>query len=57
MRPITEYTNIIWGPHFLLDKRKLERVHHGTTKLIPSLSDKSYHNHLMSLNLATIIVL
>ena len=26
VRPIIEYANTIWGPHFLLDKRRLERV-------------------------------
>ena len=26
VRLIMENANIIWGPHFLLDKRKLERV-------------------------------
>ena len=35
VRPIMEYANIIWGPHFLLDKRKLERVQCRATKLIP----------------------
>ena len=28
VRPIIEYANTIWGPHFLLAKRRLERVHH-----------------------------
>ena len=42
VRPIVEYANILWGPHFLLDKRKLERVQCCATKLIPQLSDKSY---------------
>ena len=41
VRPLMEYANIIWGPHFLLDKRKLERVQHHATKLIPQLSEKS----------------
>ena len=49
-----EYTNIIWGPHFLLDKRKLERVQHRATKLIPQLSDKLYQHRLISLNLPSL---
>ena len=36
---------IIWGPHFLLDKRKLESVQRRATKLIPHLSDKLYQHH------------
>ena len=41
------------GPHFLLDKRqkRLERVQRRATKMIPSLSDKSYHHRLISLDL------
>ena len=54
VRPIIEYANTIWGPHFLLDKRRLERVQHCTTKMIPSLSDKSYHHHLISLDLPSL---
>ena len=49
-----EYTNIIWGPHFLLDKRKLERVQRRATKLIPQLSDKSYQHRLISLDLPSL---
>ena len=48
-------TNTIWGPHFLLDKRRLERVQRHATKMIPSLSDKSYQHRLTSLDLSTIL--
>ena len=51
VRPIIEYANTIWGPHLLLDKRRLERVQRRSTKMIPSLSDKSYHYHFISLHL------
>ena len=50
-RPIIEYVNTIWGPHFLLDKRRLERVQRHAT---PSLSDKSYHHCLISLDLPSL---
>ena len=36
---------------YLLDNRKLERVQHHATKLIPQLSDKLYQHHLISLDL------
>ena len=51
VRQIMECRNIIWGPHFLLDKRKLERVLRRATKLIPQLSDKLYQHCLISLDL------
>ena len=54
VRPIIEYANTIWGPHFLLDKRRLERVQRHATKIIPSLSDKSYHHHLILLDLPSL---
>ena len=54
VRPIMEYANIIWDPHFLLDKRKLERVQCHPTKLVPQLNDKSYQHHLISLNLPSL---
>ena len=54
VRPIIEYANTIWGPHFLLDKRRLERVQRLATKIIPLLSDKSYHYHLISLDLPSL---
>ena len=53
VRPIMEYANIIWGPHFLLDKRKLERVQRHATKLIsldlPSLHYRSIRGDLIFL--------
>ena len=54
VRPIMEYANIIWGPHFLLDKRKLERVQRRATKLIPQLRDKLYQHRLISLDLPSL---
>ena len=54
VRPIMEYANTIWGPHFLLDIRRLERVQRRATKMIPSLSDKSYQHRLTSLDLPSL---
>ena len=54
VRPIIEYANTIWGPQFLLDKRRLERVQRRATKMIPSLGDKSYHHYLISLDLLSL---
>ena len=41
---VREYGNIIWGPHYILDQRKLEGVQRRATKLVPSLRDESYIN-------------
>ena len=32
---ILEYGNIIWGPYYVMDQRKLEGVQRHATKLIP----------------------
>ena len=34
VRPILEYGNVIWGPHYVLDQRKLEGVQRRATKLV-----------------------
>ena len=46
VRPILEYGNVIWGPHYILYQRKLEGVQWRATKLVPSLRDESYINQL-----------
>ena len=55
--PILEYGNVIWGPHYVLDQRKLvnEGVQWHATKLIPSLRDESYIGWLTSLNLPSLL--
>ena len=34
VRPILEYGNVIWGPHYVLDQRKLEGVQWRARKLL-----------------------
>ena len=46
VRPILEYGNVIWGPHYVLDQRKLEGVQRRATKLVPSLRNESYIDRL-----------
>ena len=36
VRPILEYGNLIWGPHFKLDQIAIEKVRQAT-RLLPSL--------------------
>ena len=42
VRPILEYGNVIWGPHYVLDQHKLEGVQLRATKFVPSLREESY---------------
>ena len=50
IRPTLEYSNSIWGPHFVLDQRKIEKVQHRATKMIPQLQDMSYEERLSALS-------
>ena len=34
VRPILEYGNVLWGPHYVLDQSKLEGVQWRATKVI-----------------------
>ena len=54
IRPTLEYSNPIWGPHFILDQRKVEKIHRRATKLISSLQDKSYKERPSALSLPSI---
>ena len=49
-----KHENIKWGSLFLLDKRKLEKVQHHATKLVPQLRDKLYQHRLISLDLPSL---
>ena len=51
VRPILEYNNPIWGPHYILDNRKVEKIQRRATRLIPQLQDKSYSERLTQLDL------
>ena len=48
VRPIIEYGNTIWEPHFILDQRKLENIQRRATRLVENLQDKSYAERLQS---------
>ena len=45
----------IWGPHYVLDQRKLEGVQRHATKLVPSLRNESYIDRLTVLNLPSLL--
>ena len=52
---LKEYGNVIWGPHYILDQRKLEGVQRRATKLVPSLRNESYIDRLTVLNLPSLL--
>ena len=54
VRPILEYNNAVWGPHYTLDQRKIEKVQQRATRLLPQLQDKSYSEMLTLLSLASL---
>jgi len=52
--PILEYGNAIWGPHFILDQRKIEKVQCRATRFVSTLKELPYAEHLSSLNLPSL---
>ena len=54
VRPILEYGNIIWGPHYLMDQKKVEKIQRRATKLITGLHDSNYATRLMELRLPSL---
>ena len=54
VRPILEYGNVIWGPHYLLDQKKVETIQRRATKLINSLLDSDYSTRLTELRLPSL---
>ena len=51
VRPIIEYNYVKWGPIYILDNQKLERIQHKATRIIPPINHLSYHDRLRYLNL------
>ena len=54
IRPILEYNNVIRGPHYSLDKRKVEKVLWRATHLLPNLHNKSYAERLTLISLPSL---
>ena len=54
VRPIVEYGNVIWGPHFALDQQSLEKIKRRATKLIPTLQHVPYTDRLVLLKLPSL---
>ena len=54
VRPILEYCNIIWHPLLIRQSTSIESIQRRATKMIKSLSSRSYGERLRSLNLPTL---
>ena len=54
VRPHLEYGNVIWGLHFKMDQKDVERVQRRATKTGPSLKDLPYETRLEWLNIPTL---
>ena len=54
VRPLLEYGNAIWGPHYLSDVRNVESIQKRATKLIPKLRNMTYKDHIMVLKLPSL---
>ena len=55
IRPIIEYGNVIWGPHYVIDQQAIEKIQHRATKLIPELRHDSYQERLSKLSLPSLV--
>ena len=54
IRPILEYGNLIWEPHYVADQQAIEGVQRHATKLISSISHCPYPERLKILNLPSL---
>ena len=54
IRPLIEFAGSIWSPSLKSDIHALEKIQHRATKLVPSISKKSYEERLKIFNLTTL---
>ena len=54
VRPIVEYCSAAWSPHYLKDKKLIERIQHRFTRMIPSLKGLLYDKRLKALGIWTL---
>ena len=51
VRPIIEYSNVIWAPHLRKHINMMEAVQRRATRMVPNLKNLNYHERLKKLNL------
>lgn len=49
--PLLEYDNTIWGPHYIEDRRSVEKIQRRATKIISGRQNFSYEERLLNLPL------
>ena len=54
IRPVLEYCNIAWGPHYKMDQKKIEQVQRRATRLVPSLRHLPYQERLEKLGMPSL---
>ena len=54
VRPTLEYCNSVWGPSFVLDQKKIEKIQHRATRLLLPIRDKPYGERLLVLQLSSL---
>ena len=51
VRPIIEYSNVIWAPHLRKHINMMEAVQRRAIRMVPNLKNLNYHERLKKLNL------
>ena len=54
VRPVIEYGNVIWGPHYILDRHSIEQMQRRAARIITILYDTPYCDCLNVLKLPTL---
>ena len=50
----TSYSNVVWGPNYIGDCDRMERVQRRATKCVQDLSSLEYDERLVTLKLPTL---
>jgi len=45
VRPVSEYGNSVWGPHYIIDQQNIEKIQQRATKSLTGLQDISCPDH------------
>jgi len=54
VRPHLEYCTAAWSPHYLKDRKLLEKIQRRFTHMVPGLQELPYESRLISLKLWTL---
>ena len=54
VRPLLEYSTMVWSPYLKKDIRKIENIQRRATKLVPEIRSFSYEDRLKALGLPTL---